>query len=188
MCAASRVDHDHRAETVPDPAAMPDWRIRASVSSGRGLAASRTAMDVKRINCSFGLRLRNGSLNLVSRRPIWLDPESAMFTSKSYLFWSARLGDAPVVINRWPGCPAHLYEIFAEDHLRSKLRLFDGDQVEISGPCGMIDRKRTTSLKHRLAWWLLWYRREAAFYHSDSYLKLIQTPMVRRRLWWRASQ
>jgi hypothetical protein len=187
MCAASRVDRDHDAE-VPDLAAMAGWRIRASVSRGRGRASSRTAPDIERINRGFGLKLRNGSLNLVGRQPIWLDPESAMFTSESDLFWSAWLGDVPVIINRWLGCPAHVYEIFAENHLRSRLGLSDGDQVEISGPCGMIDRKRTASLKHRLSWWLLWYRREQAYYHSNSYLKLIQKPTIRRRLVWRASQ
>jgi hypothetical protein len=172
---------------MPERATTADWHIKASVSRGRGLASSRSAPDVDHINRSFGLKLRNGSLNLVSRQPIWFDPAAAIYAGESYLFWKARLGDVPVIINRWPSCPAHIFEIFAEVHLRSSLGLSDGDMVEISGPHGMIDWARSASRKHRISWCLLWYLREAKFYHSDLYIKFIQLPMIRRRLW-RSSQ
>lgn len=162
---------------------MGSWAIRASVTSGRGLASVRMAHDIETINRILGLSLRKGSLNLVSRRPIWFDPQSAIFRHGTQHFWKGCLNEEPVILNRWTGCPAHVFEIFGKEHFRSKFNLVDGNVVCLSGEKRILDETKNASVKSRLAWYALWGCRETMYYKSDLYLEMQSRPYIRRRFW-----
>lgn len=160
------------------------WAITASVVRGRGLATSRRADDVASLDRMLSCSLSPGSLNLVARTSLWLDSTKAIFRSPDgCCYWRGWLNDFPVLINRWSGCPAHIFEIFSDENLRSKLGLRDGVRVWLAGEENIVDSVRTRSMKHRVAWFLAWKGREAAFYRSPSYVRVVQDSIWTRRLW-----
>jgi CTP-dependent riboflavin kinase len=166
---------------------MGQWSIKARAIKGLGLSTTHLSKDASEINEILSLRLRNGTLNLISNEPLWFDKNAAIFNAGNFYYWKAWLNDLSVILVRFDGCPAHIFEIFAEEHLRSKFGLSDGDTVIISGEDRIIDATRTGSSKNRIVWYLTWRYREA-LYRPGLYQSVVESPRVRIRGVWRANQ
>jgi hypothetical protein len=174
-------------DTASNDSSIPLESIPAFVVSGRGIAASLRAQDVSLINRTHNLQLINGSLNLVSKTPVYLDPDAAFLRGACHFFWFAAIGEVPVIVNRWKSCPAHVFEVFADRHLRSALKLRENSQVILRIPKPSIDHRRTSAPKFRAAWYLLWRGREGLYYRDRWYTRLTRSS-VRKRFFWRAYQ
>jgi hypothetical protein len=165
--------HSSRTEFIP-----------AFVVSGRGITTARRAEDVSLINEMHNLQLIDGSLNLISKTPVYLNSETA-FLRGYCSFWFAAIRDVPVVLYRWAGCPAHVFEVFADRHLRTALGLHDNSRVILEVPSTCIDRVKTSDLMFRAAWYLRWRGRESLFYRDAWYSREI-TRHLRKTFFWRA--
>ena len=158
-------------------------RLGAFVTSGRGLATDARRDDLKELSKLCGIAFVSGSLNLVSKRPVWLVPGSAIYRKGSFIFWEASLGGLPVVIGRWlSGCPAHVFEVFAAQRLRDKLDLHDGDRVILEIPMNIISPDQST-LWAKTIWTLFWKFREGQVYKDGRYWKLITSSNVWGYTW-----
>ena len=69
-------------------------------------------------------------------------------------------------------CPAHIYEISAPEHLRTKFGLVDGDAVTLEISNDIIDKERNSSALNRLVWYLVWRGRERFAYQDGFYAGL----------------
>jgi len=88
--------------------------VKTIVISGRGLAVNDRADDIQDLSTRLNIKLINGSLNLISRKPVYLDTKKAIyFNGSDFYYWNGTIGGIPVIINRWWGCPAHVFEIFS---------------------------------------------------------------------------
>lgn len=161
--------------------------VDAIVVSGRGIAAEGQDNDVAALSDLLGTKLVSGSLNLVARKPLWLNAQAAILTTEEgHLYWRATLDDYPVIINRWQGgCPAHVYEIYADKRLRKKLELNDGDHVCLSLDKSDVDNGK--SFLCVLSWFLTWFLREDMYYKNDKYLHWVTHKPV-SKFTWRAMQ
>ena len=149
--------------------------LKAIVMSGRGLATTLRAEDIAQLSKLQGIALKHGSLNLVGRAPVWLDTSCAIYSSNENIFyWHASLEGVPIILNRWRGCPAHVYEIFSENYLRTMLNLRDGDVVTISIPLNIINSKENARRRNRLIWYMTWSRRGELYYKNDRYLNFLK--------------
>lgn len=135
--------------------------MRGEVISGRGKASAVIAKFSKPLEAHFGRRHFGGTLNIVLPKPVRLDPESAMIAEQ---FWPAQVNGMPCLVHRWSACPLHIFEIVSDRNLRDFFKLRDGSAVELSGL-----RFARLPLSHRLAWNLLWQRRQKLYYVSDKY-------------------
>jgi hypothetical protein len=175
-------------DTASNESSIPLECIPAFVVSGRGIAASLRAEDVSLINEMHNLRVIDGSLNLLSKAPIYLDPDAAFLRGAWHFFWYAAIGDVPVIVNRWKSdCPAHVFEVFSDRHLRSALKLRENSQVILKIPKTCIDHKRTSAFRFRAAWYLLWRGRERMIYRDGWYMS-VTTSALRKPFFWRAYQ
>jgi len=158
--------------------------IDATVTSGRGIATKERASDVLQISKEHNIPLINGSLNLTSKKPLWLEPEHAIFQKDGHAYWPAWIEGVPILINRWSGlCPVHVFEVFAGEMLREKFNLNDGDTVTISLPQKYQSLKRGVSLRDRLVWYAVWRGREQHIYRDGRYLRLIRIGNLRQYIW-----
>ena len=150
--------------------------------NGRGLASKIRSRDLDDIWNNFGIFLIDGSLNLISKSPLWLNSHKAIyFNGKGTFFWRAYLNDFPVIISRWAGgCPAHIYEVYSDQHLRSKFALKDGSICILSFPLDSVDERKTSAFKNRAVWFLTWRGREHFVYRDCAYKTLVWHPYVRR--------
>jgi hypothetical protein len=149
-------------------------RISATVVGGRGIASQLRSSELKEMSAKHGLNLVDGSLNLISRQPFWLDTNRSFFHRGNQYYWHAALNGTPVVMNRWLGtCPVHAFEVFASEHLRSKFKLADGDQVALEICVGDLHSRLNSSKLNRLVWYLGWFGRERFFYGNGAYQRLI---------------
>ena len=146
-----------------------------TVTGGRGWASTLHRDRLATIDQCHGLGLVEGTLNLVSGTPIYLNTGDAFFVHQNHLFWHARLNDRPVVVSRWRGCPLHVFEVLADTHLRSAMNLVDGSAVKLQLRRNSIDLRRSRSWKTRFAWQVLWKWRESWFYREDWYSRAVQT-------------
>ncbi len=158
-------------------------RIGTFVSSGRGLATEARQDDLKELSELCGIAFVSGSLNLLSKRPVWLVPEYAIYRKGSFIFWEASLGGLPVVIGRWlSGCPAHVFEVFAAQRLRDKLALRDGDGVTLEISRNIVSLDQST-LWAKTVWALFWKFRENQVYSDGKYWKLVTNSKVWGYAW-----
>ena len=161
----------------------PILRIPTFVTSGRGLATDVRRDDVDKLSELYGFRFVNGSLNLLSKRPLWLDPSSAIYRSGLCIFWDASLDGLPVVVGRWlSGCPAHVFEIFAAQKLRDELALRDGDRVTLDIPRNVVSSDQST-FRAKTVWALFWKFREGQVYRDGKYRKLVSSPRIAGYSW-----
>lgn len=142
-------------------------KLFGTVISGRGNAASLISVSSHELEAKLGENLVKGSLNIVLRRPIKLNPENAIvFGDGSRLLWPASIGDCPVWVFRWRHSPLHILEVLSAVHLRTTLGLVDGDGVTV-------EVRRTDvalmSLESKLAWGLFWIGRQNWYYTGDKY-------------------
>lgn len=161
---------------------MKSKQIKTIVLGGRGNASRDRSVDVKELSERLSISLIDGSLNLAGTIPVWLDPEKAIYTNgKSHFYWKAHLNRCPVILNRWStGCPVHIYEIFSEEHLRSKFGLSDGDPVVLEISTEIIDGERDSSILNRLVWYLVWWRREQLAWQDGIYSGFLRHRVIRR--------
>jgi len=154
--------------------------IDAYVVAGRGRASIIRAADVKSISEKHNISLINGSLNLISKTPTWLNSKKSFYNNELSYYWHADLNGMPVVINKWYGCPAHIFEIFATKHLRTELDLVDNEKVILTIPREFLDIDTHAMWKERLKWKLAWSKREEHYY-KDGVYQLI--PRCLEKLW-----
>lgn len=164
--------------------ATSELRISGFVLGGRRRAAHARALDVERLSVLTGTQLVSGSLNLISRKAVFLRREEAFLIVGEHAYWKAQINGVPVIVNRWLGCPAHVYEVFASVHLRSTLSLDDASEVCLTLPLAYVDRARTQALGHRLVWFAVWRWRERLFYTGERYLALMRHRFLRRYTGW----
>ncbi len=157
-------------------------QLAATVVSGRGLATESCAFDIQQINNDQALTLINGSLNLISKRPLWLDADRAIFKTEWRVYWKGRLEGVPVIIHRWfATCPVHVFEIFAEDVLRERLNLKDGDNVSLAIPREVVLSDRDVLAGDKLAWYAFWWGRESQIYNRNKgYWNFLRRRLVER--------
>lgn len=157
--------------------------VRTVVVSGRGWASEDRTEDTKVLAALEGHPFVEGSLNLIASRPVWLDAESAIYKRGTHIFWRASFGGLPVVIGRWlSGCPAHVFEIFAEVRLRETLNLRNGDAVTLQIPEKSVDLSEE-SWVNRMVWGVFWRFRERLVYRDTIYTMLVSSRLVRRYAW-----
>ena len=157
----------------PPKITMNPASITAFVTSGRGIASSARVSEIEELSELKRSQLIHGSLNLISTRPVWLNPETAIFTNGDQFYWDACLNDFPVIVNRWSGCPVHVYEVFATECLRDKWNLADGDPVSLSFPIKAICSAKTASVAHNFIWRAVWRWREKQYYADGAYSRLM---------------
>lgn len=155
-------------------------RITCSVLRGRGAATRVRAAEIEQLGALKGAALVSGSLNLVAREPTWLKIESAFFAAREHHYWDAEIDGVPVILNRWRGCPAHVFEVYAAVHLRSALSLGEDSTVCLSIPQAHVDATRTGTLGNVLAWYALWRWRERLYYSGERYIGLLRHRYLRR--------
>ncbi|MFK5951356.1 MAG: hypothetical protein QM500_21585 [Methylococcales bacterium] len=159
--------------------------IKAQVISGRGLASSTRKNSTARLSKHLNINLVDGSLNLVSKQPLWLKKETAIYTDKKrHLYWHATLNGTPVIINRWIGdCPVHIFEVYANKKLRDLLDLKDGDTIKLSVDPYILDKNKNSSLKYIITWYLIWFGRETLYYKSLGYLRFLRRKPLNLYSW-----
>lgn len=159
--------------------------IRAKVTSGRGKAGYLRSNDVVELSQITGSNIINGSLNLVASRPLWLNPDTAIYsTDEGHMYWKAQIGEKEVLLNRWKGgCPVHIYEVFADFHLRKSLKLKDGDILELTINNEVLDTENNSDIKCLTSWFLFWYGRESLYYTCDNYLALLKKYPMKGYTW-----
>jgi hypothetical protein len=168
----------------PLGAATAVTSIDCIVSSGRGICATERAGDVKAISERLGMHLQPGSLNLVTKRPIYLAGSEAVYWDGTYnRYWKGWLCGLPVLINRWQSCPAHVFEIFAEVRLRDAFDLFDGEAVPLHIDAQAVAQDRSNSATNRMVWTVLWKWRERRFFSDDRYAWLLTRSAFRKYAW-----
>ena len=155
------------------------------VCSGRGRASVERAHDTVQLSALSGRTIVPGSLNLVSSVPVFLDTRAAVYRNRHWCYFAARLADRPVFINRWIGCPAHVFEIYSDRHLRSDLNLHDGSTINLCISEESV-QQNTPGMKTMLTWLLCWRGREKWYYSQNTYHHLMTSTLRRRN--WRASQ
>jgi hypothetical protein len=156
---------------------MPE--LSCTVCSGRGRAAIERADDVAQLSAMSGRSIVAGSLNLVTSRPVFFDTRAAVYRNGMWCYFAGRIAGRPVFINRWIGCPAHVFEVFSDTHYRSELGLLDGTIVKlcIADDTVVPDVPELT----KLIWLLFWRGRETWFYSCESYCRLM-TGTLRHRI------
>lgn len=152
--------------------------IACIVVPGRGQASRVRARDIEDVSAARELPLVQGSLNLISEQPLYLRMEQAFFSVDNHAYWDAKLDGVPVILNRWRGCPAHVFEVFSDRHLRSALSLTDRSRVTLSIPGQTVDISRSRSLCNRLIWYGIWRGREEFFYAGEKYVRLLRHRFV----------
>ena len=157
-------------------------QVWARVTSGRGWASRTRGDDVAKLAALNGATFVDGSLNLISSGPVWLDARSAIYRNGSQIFWRASLEGMPVVLNRWASCPAHVFEIFASVHLRNTLGLKDGDTVRLEMADEIISPS-DASLLNRMIWNFFWKYRENQIYRDGPYPSLLRSRFMRGYTW-----
>jgi len=157
---------------------MPE--LSGIVCSGRGRASLERCHDVARLSALSGRSIFPGSLNLVTRRPVFLDTRAAVYCNGMWCYFAGQLAGKPVFVNRWVGSPAHVFEIFSDTHFRSELGLHDGSVVHLC----IADDNVVTDVPalRKLLWLLIWRGRETWFYRREAYYQLM-TGKLRHRIW-----
>jgi hypothetical protein len=108
-----------------------------------------------------------GTLNLVARVPVKLDPARAQrFGGGKRMIWPAKLNGIDVLIYRVRDFPDHVFEIVSPERLRSVF-----DENELQDLKLGIDRTFIARIGwlERLTWILVWKGREARYYSDDRY-------------------
>ena len=164
--------------------------VSAIVVSGRGMATKLRSHEIAELSLLVGTTFVSGSLNLVAKKPLWLDSRIAIYSSNDgHLYWPAFLEGVPVIVNRWKwDCPAHIYEIYANTKLREALKLDDGDEVHLSLDKSILDSKRNRSKVNIISWYLIWFCREKLYYSSNKYLEWISCCKLIKKIKLRGSQ
>ena len=157
----------------------------AYVISGR----SKAKIKVKKWNETFNRKINKtffpGSLNLILDKPIMLEHGKAYKFANRYLLWEGMLNNEAVYFMRWNTCPLHVIEVLSSNNLRNRLNLEDGDEINLRINCDYISR---LTIQNKIAWWVLWKKREPLYYLSDPYCNILRKYAFLRYLRGLASQ
>lgn len=137
------------------------------VLSGRGVAKQHVRDEFLEIKRATGEAPIEGTLNCILSKPIRFSHESALFIGEEgRMLWPASLSGTPVWIYRWRHAPLHVVELIASVYLREKLRLSDGDRIEL-----LVQEKDIAPIRSadRLAWRICWLGRRNWSYKNDQY-------------------
>ncbi len=170
------------------PICMPlEVTLKCKVTAGRGQARTERQYEIKSIEKLKNISLVQGSLNLIANTPIYFNESANVYRYNEHMFFEGKLNDTPVFVNRWKGAPAHIFEIFATQHLRKSLALHNGQTVNLAIPSLCLDNRRNQNIKNKLIWIIYWKFRESLFYSSKYYPYFMRTKW-RARYGWRANQ
>lgn len=151
--------------------------VEGTVISGRGEASFRLKEAAAELKSITHEALFPGSLNVVLRRPIWLEPDQAIpFADGRWMLWRGWLDGIPVWLFRWSVAPLHVVEILSSVHLRSMFKLRDGGPVRIK--LG-VDQLRPIHWLGRIAWTVIWSGRKTWSYTNDAYYYFVRPWGVR---------
>ena len=135
--------------------------------AGRGKAGGYVESSADEIERLTGWAPFPGTLNLVARVPVKLDPARAKtFGGGHRLVWPARLNGIDVLVYRVKSLPDHVFEIVSPQRLRGVF-----DDAQLQDLTLVIDRSfiARTGWLESLAWRLVWKGRETLYYSDDRY-------------------
>lgn len=164
-----------------------NYIVYCKVSAGRGRASIVRSDEIQELATQAGVPLFPGSLNVLTTHPVYLLPETADYKRGGHMYFLAQVNGVDVFLNRWKGSPAHVFEIFSNQHLRSSLKVENGSALKLEIPINCVDQGRTSNKADRLAWFVLWRFRERLYYLSDWYARYVRSGW-RVRLGARANQ
>lgn len=140
--------------------------VKGRICSGRALASQHLAQHCEQLSELLGGSPQPGSLNIILPKPLNLSTESGVWLGQDRhrMVWQAQLEGHRILLYRWSGCPLSVVEIISDVHLRSKLKLEDGDTVTIN-----ICRNNFDNIRWRtfLGWLILWKWRTSLYYKND---------------------
>jgi hypothetical protein len=154
-------------------------KLSGQVTSGRGLGTSNIGRNAAQIRDAIGVAVVEGSLNILLNRPVMFANDTAIRMhfdkGEPRLDWPGKLNGIDVWVHRWQSAPLHIVELLSAVHLRSHLKLSNGDKVQIEVRKCDVERIATVG---RLTWALFWLGRKSWTYLSrrDGYIFRIQ--------WW----
>lgn len=164
-----------------------NYIVYCKVSGGRGRASIVRSDEVRELATQAKTPLFPGSLNVLITHPVYLLPKTADYTRGGHMYFLAKVNEVDVYLNRWKGSPAHVFEVFSTQHLRSSLRVENGSVLKLKIPIHCVDQRRTSNKGNRLTWFVLWRFREELYYLSDWYARYVRSGW-RVRLGSRANQ
>ena len=160
-------------------------KYTGTVISGRG----KTESKFKKWNKIFDKKINKifypGSLNLVLQEPIMLNTNKALNFANKYFLWNGIIDDVPVYLLRWNRCPLHIIEVLSKHRLRDFFRINDGEAITISIKNDYVS---DLALSKRIAWFVLWKKREYLYYSSDYYYNILRKKGLLKKLNHNASQ
>lgn len=152
-----------------------NYVVSCTISGGRGRASFERSAEVLQLEKQAGVVFFPGSLNLLTKYPVYLLPGASISPAQGHMFFHAKANGLDVYLNRWQGSPAHVFEAFSPEPLRSSLGVENGSMIKVDIPIGCVDQDRTSNTKNGLVWIALWRFREELFYLSDWYPKYVKS-------------
>jgi hypothetical protein len=149
--------------------------LRGRVTSGGKKGTRNTRRDAEKLRDALGASVVDGTLNVLLKRPVMFANDTAIRIpvddgGPPRLEWRARLNGVEVWINR-RSKPLHTAGLLSAVHLRTRLHLSDGDEVQLEV------RRRDVApipLVGWLTWNLFWLGRENWFYSRADYMARAQ--------------
>ncbi len=152
------------------------------IVKGRGRASTSLQKLYPELRRITGREIVPGSLNLVLREPVKLDPGQCILEGRigklERFFWQARVNGRIVYVYRWRGAPLHVMEILSDVYLREAFGLESGDALTIDISSRSI---LPLSDEGHLFWKALWMHREESFYSSDELNEITKTVLKKYR-------
>ncbi|MCC5827186.1 hypothetical protein [Alkalimonas sp.] len=155
--------------------------ISGFVVNGRGIATKRTSHSIEKLSQITSKKIIPGSLNFVSTFPVFLDRQKSFYKDERGFFWKGKLQGLDIIIHRWSFCPLHVFEIYADTHLRTALKIDINKKISLEIDDYNVDFNRH-SKKMLLSWFLLWKFREK-YYYSDMYFSMIGRLGLSKKFW-----
>jgi CTP-dependent riboflavin kinase len=143
----------------------------AYVISGRSKAKNKVIKWNEAFNRKINKTFFPGTLNLILDKPIMLEHGKAYKFANRYLLWEGMLNNEAVYFMRWNTCPLHVIEVLSSHNLRNTLNLKDGDEINLRIKCDYIS---SLTMQNKIAWWVLWKKREPLYYSSDPYCNVLR--------------
>ena len=141
--------------------------FRGQVTSGRGKATADLLSLRDDLLPIVNELLCPGSLNVLLNRPVRLrDSAASAFDGGRRMLWRASLNGIDIWVYRWEGAPLHVAEVLSSVHLRQRLDLKDGDEINLRLSSDLIAAITPLGV---LTWIALWIGRRSWFYSSNSY-------------------
>jgi len=147
--------------------------ISGKIVKGRGRSKEDILPFNDKLKSVLDQDVYPGTLNLVLDGPLLLNSSqcTTFDNGKRFLWEVSALGcPYPIYIYRWRGCPLHIIELISSHKLRKVLNLKESDVFKLYINSRIVEK---APLIKQLAWYLLWYKRNSAYYGSESYKQFV---------------